>query len=153
VNDGPVEDGLAHGEVVIGSKRVLVLQAVDGFGIDVVVSSHVQERAVVAHDHRALGVAEPEGVHCDGIEDRLRVRGRATDDPEDLGRRGLLLERLRLALQRFRQALPEVVNPGPFVLPRLAGDRKLGFDLSLRGLCSAPHRSLLASHSERSTKG
>jgi hypothetical protein len=90
--------------VAIESERVLALQAIDGFWIDVAVSGHVQERSVIAHDHRALRVAEPEGVHCDGIEDRLRVCGRATDDPEDLGRRGLPLRRLRLALQRLRQA-------------------------------------------------
>jgi len=98
--------------VAIGSLRVLAPQAFDGFWIDVVVSDHVEERAVVAHDHRARGVAEPEGVHRDGIEDRLRVCGRATDDPKDLGRRGPLL-------QRLRQALLVVADPEAVVLPRL----------------------------------
>src|SRR6266702_1614332 len=58
----------------------------------------------------------------------------------------LALQRLRLALQRLRQALLKVVDPRAFVPRRLAGDRKLGFDLSLRGLCTPAHRPLLACH-------
>src|SRR5262249_9667239 len=90
VNDGPVQDGPARGIASIGSDRTQSLQTGDGLGIDVAVSGDLQEPAVVAHYDHALGVAEPEGVRCNGIKDRLRVCGRAADDPQDLGRGRLL---------------------------------------------------------------
>src|SRR5262249_11712207 len=77
----------------------------------------------------------------------------ATDYPQDLARRRLLLLRLnQLAVaglelpQRFCQTLLKVVDLGDFVLRRLSGERSFGFRLPLRGLCTATHQALLASH-------
>src|SRR5207249_11987517 len=61
-------------------------------------------------------------------------------------RRPLLLLRLRLALQRFRQSLLKLANPRALALQRLTGDGQLGFDLGLPRLCPPTHRPLLASH-------
>jgi hypothetical protein len=58
-----------------------------------------------------------------------------------------LSEGLRLALQRLRQAILEVVSPGALALPRLADDRRLGSDLRLRGLGIPTQRPLFASQS------
>ena len=74
VDNCAVEDGPAYGEISIGSPRIVALQGVDALTVDIVVSCQVQAFAVIADDHRAIGVTEPEGVHSDGVEDRLGVR-------------------------------------------------------------------------------
>ena len=86
-------------------------------------------------EHAERCVTEASGARQDRSKDRLNVRRRVRDDTQDLARRRLLLDRLR-------QALLKVANPGSFVLPQLPGDRELGFDLRLRGLCTPTHRPL-----------
>src|SRR5262249_15794646 len=97
------------------------------------------------------------GALRNGVEYRLDIGPRATDDPQDLAGGRLLIERLgqRLAgrsfalqclhfeLQRFRQALLKVTDPTTPFLGRRAG--ALGSDFPLRGLCVPRHPSLLAS--------
>src|SRR5262252_4007709 len=47
-----------------------------------------------AEDRRVRRPAHPGGVLDHGLQNRLQFCGRARDDPQDLARRGLLLERL-----------------------------------------------------------
>src|SRR2546426_527745 len=89
-------------------------------------------------------VAQPHGTSHDRVEDRLHVGRRLADDPQDLARCRLLLECLRLALQRLLQSLLELADPRAFVRQRLAGDRQL--DLRFRGLYTPTHSPLPASH-------
>src|SRR5260370_19596872 len=97
-------------------------------------------------------VAQHHRVANDRLEDRLHVSRRPPDHAQDLAGRRLLLPGIRLALQRFGltlprlcQALLKVADLGPFVRRPLAGERSLGFRLTLRGLCPATHPPLLAS--------
>src|SRR5262249_49234514 len=66
------------------------------------VSDDVEKRAIVAHNYRTSGVAEPQSVHGNGVKDLLRIGGRVADDPEDLGRRGLLVKGLAQGTLKFR---------------------------------------------------
>src|SRR4029453_10786118 len=115
--------------------------------------------AVTQTHHGVKGLAEPCRVRRDSIEDRLEVGRRVADHAQDLAGRGLLLlrlnqlavarlelpQRLRLALERLRQALLQVADPGGIVLERLAGNGGLGF-LRLRRLLAPTHQPLLASY-------
>ena len=42
--------------------------------------------------YHVINRTNPRGAFDDGVEDRLHVRGRATDDAEHLGRRSLMLQ-------------------------------------------------------------
>jgi hypothetical protein len=53
-----------------------------------------QHVAIRSEDDRIVRLAEPRGPLGDRVQNRLDVRPRARDDPQDLGRRGLLVERL-----------------------------------------------------------
>src|SRR5216683_6829392 len=106
----------------------------------------MEEPAVEPHNAPRIGVAPSPGIPRDRVEDWLGVGRRVADDPEDFGRRRLLLMRLRLALQRLLQSLLKLADPGALVLRRLTGDGSLGFGLGLPRLCSPTHRPLLASH-------
>src|SRR5712692_5888618 len=99
----------------------------------------VDQITIVAVEGGEPSIAQPRGTLHDRVEHGLQIRARATDDTEDLGRRRLLLEGLR-------QALLELACPGAFGLLRCAGDRSRRFGLSLRGLYTPAHRSLLGSH-------
>ena len=52
----------------------------------------MKELSVEPHDYAEGRIAQTSGAPGNGIEDRLHVRGRARDDPEDLAGGGLLLE-------------------------------------------------------------
>ena len=56
--------------------------------------------------HHVIDPTNPGGALDDGIEHRLNVRGRAADDAEHLGCRGLMLQRLA----QFRVALAEFLE-------------------------------------------
>src|SRR6266851_3994288 len=107
----------------------------------------MEEPAVEPHNAPRIGVAPSPGIPRDRVEDWLGVGRRVADDPEDFGRRRLLLKRLRLALQRLLQSLLKLADPRAFVLRRLTGDGQLGFDLALPRLCPPTHRPLLPSQS------
>ena len=62
-------------------------------GIDVVEGDHVYQLAVEPEHSVRRRLAQPHRIRGDRIEHGLRVRLRPGDDPEHLGRRGLLLER------------------------------------------------------------
>ena len=56
---------------------------------------HVKAPFVFFENHDVICLAKARGVLGDRVEDRLDVRRRARYNPQDLGRRGLLLQRLR----------------------------------------------------------
>src|SRR5262249_33153054 len=56
------------------------------------VGDKVEQLAVEPEDRGELRLAKPYGALRDGVEHRLDIGRGATDDPQDLGRRGLLLE-------------------------------------------------------------
>jgi hypothetical protein len=73
------------------------------------VSIEAQVVSVEAEDAHVVRSAEARGAPDHRVEHGLQVRGRAADRPQDLSRRGLLLERLRervvLGLELVHQAL------------------------------------------------
>jgi hypothetical protein len=98
--------------------------------------NEMDESAVEREDRTQLGVAEAKGPRCHRLEYPLGIGGRARDHAQDLGSRSPPRQRLRLAVQRLRQALLKIKDAGVFVLRRLARELSLGFDLRLRGLCT-----------------
>jgi hypothetical protein len=67
----------------------------------------VKPPIVEARHCAELGVAEPRRAPHDGLEHGLHVGGGARDDAQDLGGRGLLL-------QRLGQALFEIAGTGGY---------------------------------------
>jgi hypothetical protein len=111
-------------------------RALDGSGllwIDVRQRGSVNEFAIERRNSAGACAAQVHRTVGDCVEHRLEIGRRARDHLQDVGRG-------RLLLQRLRQPLLQVANPGPFVLPRLAGDRELRFDLGLRGLRTPTHQ-------------
>ena len=53
-----------------------------------------------ARDGRGMASRQPLGAFSDGLEHRLHVGGRAGDDPQDFGGRGLPLQRLLAFLEQ-----------------------------------------------------
>ena len=79
--------------------------------------------------HHVINPTNPRGALDDGVEHRLHVRGRAADDAEHLGGRGLMLQRLA----QFCVALAEFFEQ-PHVLDgdhRLVGEGLDEIDLPL----------------------
>src|SRR5262249_25311934 len=85
------------------------------------------------------------GTIRDGVEDRLGVRGGVADDAEDPAGGRFPLQGLRLTLQRLREALLQIGDPGVLVLARFTGNRWLRFP-GLGGLRTPTHQPLLASY-------
>jgi hypothetical protein len=116
----------------------------------------VQHRAVGTEHPSGGRVAESYGSLHDRVEHRLHVLSCAADHAQNLAGRRLLLERIRLALQRLRQALLELAAPWSVVLGGLSADRALSLGRTLPGLFPLPHRRLLASqapHDRAATEG
>jgi len=67
--------------------------------------------AALLRDRRAVGVAQARGRLNQRVENGLKVEGRTANDLENVGRRGLLLERLR---QLFRARLHLLEQPHVF---------------------------------------
>ena len=68
------------------------------------VSPRSHHIALAESQHHVVNPTNPGRALDDGVEDRLHVRRRAADDPEHLGRRSLMLQRLaqfRIALLQF----------------------------------------------------
>jgi hypothetical protein len=82
----------------------------------IVLGGEVHHLAVVADDDRVFASAQSAGIHHNGVKHRLHISRGARDDSQDLARRRPLIE-------RRRQALLKVVNPGALALPRLASDK------------------------------
>ena len=55
-----------------------------------------------ASDDRLIGLAELDRRSREGVENRLKVKGRAADDLQHVGGRGLLLERLAQLVEQPR---------------------------------------------------
>ena len=91
----------------------------------VVLGGDVDQFPVEPEDRTEAGVAQPRGVLDDGVEDRLDVGRRARDDPQDLGRRRLLLQRLfRLVEQpHVLDGDDRLVGEGLEELDLLVGER------------------------------
>jgi hypothetical protein len=53
-------------------------------------------------DNRLIGLAELDRRSREGVENRLKVKGRAADDLQHVGGRGLLLERLAQLVEQPR---------------------------------------------------
>ena len=129
----PLEYRTSHGRSTYQGERAHRMREDRPF-----VSDETEPVTVNLEDRGIQGVAQTGGApqHC--REHGLDVGRRAGDHAEDLGRRRLLLPRLRLALQRFRQALLKVADPRAFVLRRLPGNRARGFGFVFAGF--APRR-------------
>ncbi len=110
--------------------------------------NEMEQLAIEPRHGPPFGSHQPDGATEDPIEDGGEVGGRIGNEPEDLTGRGLLLQRLRLALECLRQTLLKIADPRAFVLQRLASGGGLGFDLRLRGLCAPTHRSVPPSRGE-----
>src|SRR5216683_2119077 len=82
----------------------------------IVVGRQVDKLPVEAEYHAVGRLTQPPRARRDRLEGRLNVRRRATDHLKDLARRRLLLQHLRLALQRLCQTLLELADPRTFVL-------------------------------------
>jgi hypothetical protein len=63
-------------------------------GCEVVVRDEMKQLAIELEYGSDVGAAQPDGIRHDGVKDRLDIRRRAADDPQDLRRRRLLLQRL-----------------------------------------------------------
>ena len=61
---------------------------------------------LVKSQHHVIDPANTGGALDDGVEHRLHVRRRATDDAEYLGSRGLMLQRLSQVMVAFLQRAP-----------------------------------------------
>ena len=66
--------------------------------------------------HHIIDPANPRSAFDDGIEDRLHIRGRAADDAEYLGRRGLMLQ----GLAQFCVAFLDSLNSRTFSMAMTA---------------------------------
>jgi len=135
------EDGL--GAIFPAMVNSLEAMVILGYAEDdprrVTAKRALQKLTVVACNVAEVPIAQTHCALSNGVEDRLDIGRRSADHPQDLARRGLLFLQLH-------EARLEVVDPGALALPRVAGDRGLGFDLRPRGLCTPTHRPLLASH-------
>ena len=89
--------------------------------------------------HHVIDPTNPRGALDDGVEDRLHVRGRAADDAEHLGRRGLMLQRLA----QFRVALLDLLEQ-PHVLD--GDDRLVGEGLESSICLSVNGRTIKSRH-------
>ena len=75
-----------------------------GFSAEVLVRSKIDAIILDSEHPAGYGLAQPGGTRRDSIEYGLHVRRRLTDHAEDLAGRRLLLQCLRLTLQRRRKA-------------------------------------------------
>src|SRR5215470_13486768 len=75
-------------------SRISLFQRSEPLGIDVVLRCKVQELSIETNDQAIDRVAQPRRICSDGIEHRLDVGWRATEDPQNLARRRLLIKRL-----------------------------------------------------------
>jgi hypothetical protein len=77
-----------------GPCRIDAPHLVEGFGGEVVLRDLMDELAIVAEEGAEQPVAQPHRAPDDGVEDRLDVGLGLADDPQDLARRGLLVQGL-----------------------------------------------------------
>src|SRR5262249_16465685 len=118
-----------------------------------VVGSLLQASTFQLEDLGVRNPAEAGGAPDHRVEHGLEIHRRGADDPQNLGRGRLLLQRLGqraacrlLPFQALPQALLQIPDLGPFVLGRLASERSLGPCFRLRGLCTTTLQTALASH-------
>src|SRR5688572_20322854 len=93
-------------------------------------SPHNQTVILTKSQHQVIYPANPRSAFNDGIEHRLHICRRTTDDAQHFGRRGLMLQRLA----QFGVTLAEFLEQ-PYVLDRDHCLRRKGlkqFDLLLR---------------------
>ena len=156
MDHGSVEDGAACRLAAIRWHRIELVKDLHRGRRDVVLRAEMHQLPVEELDVALHSVTQQHGGSNDGVEHRLYIRRRATDDAEDLGRGRLLLmrdcftpQRRRLALQRLCQALLKVVTPGAVALRCPADDRALAFAFRLSRLCTPTDRPLLVFHWSR----
>ena len=102
VDGAPVEGGTRHAAVASGRDGIPLDEGSE-LGGDVVGGHDSQKLTVEAEDRRAFGLAEPDGVLGQRLEDRLEVEGGPADNLEQLAGRRLLLERdPQLAVARLQ---------------------------------------------------
>ena len=144
VDNLSVQDGSASNRTATDLGTLEVLQPCCP-----AIGHHAEHPSVRLENRGILGVTEARSVLRDRVQDRLDIGRRLTDHPQDLGRRGLLLVglcfsllRLRLPLQRLRQAFLEDVDPSVAGLGIAPSGWPLGFDLRLPGLGVPTHSHL-----------
>jgi hypothetical protein len=104
VDAAPLEGGTP--DTTPASKRDgILLDECSELRRDVVSGHDSHQLTVEAEDQRAFGLAQPDRVLGQRLEDGLEIEAGTADHLEQLAGRRLLLERLCLALQRLRQAL------------------------------------------------
>jgi hypothetical protein len=93
VRDRPRQECARGHAAPTGGKREKMVDGVELFRRPAVMGHEMDQRAVEPED-AAGGTAERGSAGRDGVKGRLQVRRRAGDDAENLGRGGLLVQRL-----------------------------------------------------------
>ena len=102
VDGAPLESGARHAAVAPGGDGIPLDEVLERERC-VVGRDDPEELTVEAPDERAFGLAEPDRVLCQGLEDGLEIERRAPDDLEQLAGGRLLLERdPQLAVARLQ---------------------------------------------------
>ena len=94
VDGGVVEDRLPHQAVSIEGQRIQSLERSKSLGREVVMGGEMDTIVLEQDEGAEDSVAEPHGAPHDRVEHGLDVCRRAADDPQDLARGRLLLQRL-----------------------------------------------------------
>ncbi len=92
-HDRPGKNGPAGGEAPAGTAGVDAAKRIGPFRPDLGLCREVDQLAIKGRHDTAGGATESQRGVGDAIEHRLDVGRRARDDPQDLRRRGLLLQR------------------------------------------------------------
>src|SRR5262245_6921032 len=120
------------------------MKCVETFGGEIVRGSEMHQLAVELEDRAEESVTQPHGALDDCVKDWLHVGVRLTDDPQDLARSRLLIERLGLVFHRFCEAHLEIANTSLAGLGRLPSAWLVALGLRLYELGTPTHRALLA---------
>jgi len=120
------------------------MKCVESCGGEIVRGSEMNQLAVELEDRAEESVTQPHGALDDCVKDWLHIDVRLADDPQDLARSRLLIERLGLVLHRFCEVHLEIADPSLVGLGRFPSAWLVALGLRLYELGTPTHRALLA---------